>query len=156
MRASKKLFVAVSSAVMTTALVMPSAHAVDVPVVAGPGAYQMGYANRVVLARPEDPLVLINQDVALHTLASEDEGPDDAPWCGPLDPRKPEDPVRNPRRFKIGECPLFYSDLVVPGATMHVAGTEDLEPRVYEFYCTIHSERMVGNLFVLGEDDDDD
>lgn len=124
----------------------------DVPVVAaGPGASRgVGYATKAMAVRVGDRPSLVNLDVVWHDLVSSDAGPDDRPWCLPLDPSKPEDRVTNPRRYPLGQCPLFWSDAATAaGGRSVVEGLEAVVPgRVYEFRCTV-VPGMTGNFFVV-------
>lgn len=124
----------------------------DVPVVAaGPGASRgAGYATKVMAVRVGDRPSVVNFDVVWHDLVSSDAGPDDRPWCLPLDPSKPEHPATNPRRYPRGQCPLFWADAATAaGGRSVVEGLEAVVPgRVYEFRCTV-VPGMTGNFFVV-------
>jgi hypothetical protein len=146
MRAAR---VAIAAAVLAGAS-MP-ARAASTAIVAGPGSTSTGsgYTTQVVVTQAGDPLRLINADLfGLHDARSVVAGSDDASWCGPLDPAKPEGPA-NPRRYARGACPLFFADLAVPlGGTSPVLGTDRLEQgRSYAFTCEI-TAGMRGLLIV--------
>lgn len=107
-------------------------------VVAVPGSARVGrYALPLVVLAPGDAPEVVNADINWHDVVSSETGPDDRPWCAPLDPAKPEGPA-NPRRYPLGSCPLFWSVGALPlGGTSRVYGLDAPEPgRVYAFHCT--------------------
>ncbi len=102
-------------------------------VVAGPGAFQAGYATPVSAVAPLGGLTFHNLDVPPHNVVALDAtGPDENPWCDP---------------YPTGECPAFWSELVGAGETAEVVGVDALDPGTYEFYCTVHPW-MTGTLLV--------
>lgn len=129
------------------ALLIPSsASAVGTPViVAGPGGTTVGYTQPVAVAQPGDKIDLIVADVAPHDVVSREMGPDTAAHCS--EDANPAPGVQ--RRFKLGECPVFWSRLVGAGTVTPVRGLENIESgSIYEYYCTIHSN-MVGQLVAI-------
>lgn len=120
-------------------------------VVAGPGsAKAAAYATPVAVVQVDDQPVLANTDINWHSLAAVQTGPDDRPWCTTLDPARPESPA-NPRRYPLGQCPLFFADAAAPlGGASTVFGLDEglvTAGRVYAFRCTIVAG-MTGNFFV--------
>lgn len=127
----------------------PGARAATPAVVAGPGSAEAkSFATPFTVVRPGDAPALVNADINWHGILSEEQGPDDRPWCEPLDPSLPESPA-NPRRAPIGECPLFAADFATPlGGVVEIAGLEDAAPgRVYSYRCTFVTG-MTGTLIV--------
>jgi plastocyanin len=105
-------------------------------VVAGPGAFQAGYATPVALAGPGVGLTFHNLDLPRHdVVAHHAYGPDDNPWC---------------EAYPAGACPAFWSPLVGLGESAEVLGLDQLETGVYEFYCTAHPW-MHGTLVVADD-----
>jgi len=108
-------------------------------IAAAPGSMQAGsFATPVVPMLAATTLTLTNLDAAYHSIASEAIGSDDASWCGPRNP-DPEGPG-NPRRYALGACPLFWSDLALPlGGSRPVLGIDMLQPgRAYGFVCGVY------------------
>lgn len=102
-------------------------------VVAGPGAFQAGYATPLTLAPPDGGLTFHNLDLPRHNVVAHHEtGPDDNPWCD---------------SYATGECPAFWSPLIGVGDTTDVRGLDALDVGTYEFYCTLHPW-MEGTLVV--------
>jgi plastocyanin len=122
------------------------AQAVGTPVIiAGPGGATVNYTQPVAVAQPGDDIDLIVVDIAPHDVVSIAKGPDTAPHCS-------EDSNPAPgtqRRFPLGHCPVFWSELVGAGTITPVRGLENIEPgEIYTFYCTIHSN-MEGQLIAI-------
>ncbi len=73
-------------------------------------------------------------------------------WCGPANPKERTHPVRNPRRFPIGKCPLLWSPAItmtVGAVQTKVFGTENLESgTTVDFFCTVFPN-MKGTVIVL-------
>jgi hypothetical protein len=138
---------------LAAAPLQPPAQALTAPtvpaVVAGPGsADAASYATPLVTVRPGDGLSLVNTDISWHALVSVELGADDQPWCGPLDPSRPEGPA-NPRRYPLGQCPLFLADPApgLGGVSPVVGLGAVVANRVYPFRCSI-VPGMAGNLIV--------
>ena len=145
-----KALAAIAMTALTVGLMTPAQAQPDTAIVAGPGASRArSFATPVMAVRPGDKTLLVNLDVIWHGIESEDMGPDDRPWCELVDPDLPEDPLSNPRRKPLGECPLFWADAAVVGGTSTVQGLEGVTSgRVYAFQCTTTSG-MAGDLFVV-------
>jgi hypothetical protein len=127
----------------------PPAQSAGISVVAGPGGASAGrYLTPIVVIAPGQDVALVNTDIYWHDLVSDEVGPDDREWCTPLDPSKPEGPA-NPRRYPIGQCPLFWAQGTLPlGGSTPVYGLDGVAPgRVYAFHCTLVAG-MTGNFIV--------
>lgn len=114
-------------------------------IVSGPGdTYKPVFTQPVVVIDADDAVTLVHADpTGLHDVVAKTIGSDAAPHCG-------ED--ANPflpgiqRRFPLGACPIFWSDLIGAAQTTPVRGTGNVAPlTVYEFYCSIHTN-MIGRL----------
>lgn len=129
---------------------LPAAGAADSAIVAVLGSARTGqFATPFMAVEAGSSPKIVNGDIVWHGIESEEVGPDDQPWCVPLDPSLPADPVSNPRRKPLGACPLFWSDYAVVGGTSSVIGLDDVTPgKVYAYTCTV-VPGMGGNLFVL-------
>lgn len=55
------------------------------------------------------------------------------------------------RQSKADGKPLFASEIQDGGQSGEVAGTADLQPGQYEFYCSLHASSMKGTLTVTGD-----
>jgi hypothetical protein len=112
---------------------------VSASVVAGPGSGRAGrYTTDTVPLVRGAGASLVNADITWHDVVSADFGPDDAPWCGVVDPARPESPA-NPRLYPLGRCPLFRAE-GTPGAggSSAIQGLGGLVAgRVYAFRCTL-------------------
>ena len=121
-------------------------------IVSAPASRATTYATPVAVVEPGDELTFLNVEPFPHTVRSVEMGPDDTAWCGPPNPKRPEHPKRNPRRFAKGKCPLLWTPPISPtnGALeSKVYGTENLESgTTVEFYCTVFPN-MTGMVIVL-------
>lgn len=121
-------------------------------IVAVPGSREATYGSPVVVVQPGDELRFINLELFPHDVRSVDMGPDNTSWCKPADAGRPPHPVRNPRQFAKGKCPLLWTlpiTMTVGAVDTKVYGTENLEPgTTVEFYCTVFPN-MKGSLVVL-------
>ncbi|MDX1612230.1 MAG: plastocyanin/azurin family copper-binding protein, partial [Candidatus Thermoplasmatota archaeon] len=105
----------------------------ETTVLAGPGAFQAGYATPAMGVLPGGELTFQNLDIIRHNVVAYGHtGSDDNPWC---------------EEYALGACPAFWTPLIGLGATTSVQGIEQLEPGVYDFYCSAHPW-MVGVLAV--------
>lgn len=129
---------------------LPAADAADTAIVAALGSSRTGeFATPVMAVQPGTKPTVVNLDIVWHGIESEEVGADDRAWCVAVDPKRPEDPVSNPRRKPLGECPLFWSDYASVGGTAPVLGLEGVEAgKVYAYQCTV-VPGMGGNLFVV-------
>ena len=86
-----------------------------------------------------------------HSVRSVAFGPDNVSWCQPWDADRPQHPVRNPRQFPRGKCPLLWSlsiTMTTGAVQTKVYGTKNLKPgSSVEFYCTVFPD-MRGTLIV--------
>jgi plastocyanin len=97
------------------------AQAVGTPVLALPGAFQLGYATPVIVTQVGGMLVFVNADIVPHNVCI---------VYGPLDHR----------------C----SSTVGLGGTATDTPTGDLASgRIYEFFCSIHPDTMRGTLVAV-------
>lgn len=138
-------------AVLTLCAFAAPAHAAAPAIVAGPGSHRATtFTTPLIVAARDDVPLLINADVPFHNLRALDAGNDDASWCGPADPTKPEGPT-NPRRYAIGACPLFFAELTVPlGGSSPVHGLAATETgRTYAFSCEVF-DGMRGLVAIVG------
>ena len=121
-------------------------------VVAVPGSRGATYASPVVVAQPGDELRFVNLELFPHDVRSVEMGPDNTSWCKPADTTRPPHPVRNPRQFPKGKCPLLWTlpiTMTVGAVDTKVYGTENLESgTTVDFYCTVFPN-MTGTLVVL-------
>lgn len=118
--------------------------AADLAIVAIPGSAQARtFATPVVPMIADGGLILTNADAAFHSIRSDAIGSDANWWCGPRN-GQPEGPA-NPRRFPLGACPLFWSELSAPiSGSRPVFGIDALTPgRAYGFRCGVY-ETMTG------------
>jgi plastocyanin len=146
--------IAVASSLATPA----SATQIDVDragspaIVAVPGSRGATYASPVAAVQPGDELRFVNLELFPHDVRSVEMGPDDTSWCKPADAGRPPHPVRNPRQFRKGKCPLLWTlpiTMTVGAVDTKVYGTENLESgTTVEFYCTVFPN-MKGTLVVL-------
>jgi polyvinyl alcohol dehydrogenase (cytochrome) len=90
-------------------------------VAAGPGAATAGYATRTALTRAGRPAEFVNADITAHDVIAKQRG-------------------------KNGK-PVFRSPLVSAGQISPIAGIDQLDPGVYDFYCSLHTN-MTGSLTV--------
>jgi len=134
--------------VVSAGVAATPSQASELAVVAGPGSAQTTFTNQVVVIAQGDSLRLVNADAQFHSVRSDAKGSDSQPWCGPLNPG-PEGPG-NPRRFPIGKCPLFWSDLSLPlGGIQPILGVELAQSGpAYPFACGVHPE-MTGVVIPL-------
>ena len=124
----------------SVALVAAPAPAHAVVAAAGPGAFQTGYATRVVITAKGGPVTFFNGDVADHSLTA-------------ADARLPKRIARKTARcraYSARSCPLFSSPVIAGGQSAEVDGLGRVKPgRQYEFQCVIHNQ-MKGTLVVAG------
>ena len=120
-------------------------------IVAVPGSREATYATPVVVVDRGDELTFVNSEPFAHSVRSVSFGPDNVPWCKPWDAERPQHPVRNPRQFPRGKCPLLWSlsiTMTTGAVQTKVFGTKNLKPgSSVEFYCTVFPE-MRGTLIV--------
>lgn len=128
---------------------MGDARAVSTDIVAGPASYQTGrFATVAAVAQSADEPTFVNADLTLHSVESVLTGSDDQPWCGPVDPSRPEGPG-NPRRYELGGCPLFWSEIVSSRSSAPVLGLEEAAPgATYAFTCAVFPD-MRGLLAIV-------
>lgn len=109
------------------------------------------YTTPVVVAEKGDEVTFYNLEPFPHDVRSVVMGPDDTVWCNPVNPDEPEDPIRNPRQFPLGQCPLLWTppiSMTIGTISTVVYGTENLIPgTTVEFYCTVFPN-MRGTLLV--------
>lgn len=121
-------------------------------IVAVPGSRGATYASPVVIVQPGDELRFVNLELFPHDVRSAEMGPNDESWCRPADAGRPPHPVRNPRQFPKGKCPLLWTlpiTMTVGAVETKVRGTENLKTgSTVEFYCTVFPN-MKGTLIVL-------
>lgn len=131
----------VVAVVLSLAAASVPARAASTSIVAGPGSHRATFTTVLTVASSADRPLLINADIAFHSVRALDVGSDDAAWCGPLDPTKPES-AQNPRRFPLGGCPLFFAELAVPlGGTSPVDGLAATDAgRTYAFVCGVFAD----------------
>lgn len=138
----------VLAAVAAIASALP-ARAAGPVILSGPGSQYSTYSQPVTAAQVGGDLTYVNGDIAFHDVLARDYGSDVKPWCGPPDPSKPEDPIKNPRGFPFGKCPVFWSNLIGLSRMTPVLGTDQLlAGRTYDFYCSLHPW-MFGALVAL-------
>ena len=139
----------VMSLTALAAFALPSsARATGTPViVAGPGSYITNYTQSVVVAQPGDSITYINADVQPHDVIARELGPDTPAFCG-------EDAdMFTPgvqRRYELGSCPLFWTNLISVSGSTPVLGLENIQGggTLYDFYCSIHPN-MRGTLVAV-------
>lgn len=125
----------------------PLAHATSTDVIAGPGSGVSGrYSTVVASAQPGDAPRLWNLDLAVHSVEALSVGSDARPWCGPLDPNRPEGPT-NPRAYSVGKCPLFWATSVANSQSAPILGLDGIAPGSYAFSCALFPQ-MRGLLVV--------
>lgn len=91
-------------------------------VVAGPGAFEAGFATTTVYVAPGSSVTFANGDFVGHQIVSQAvDG--------------------------LGS-PIFSSPLTGSGSTSAVQGVSSLAPGTYSFYCSIHPSTMTGTLVV--------
>ncbi|MGH2729707.1 MAG: hypothetical protein ACRDJI_03780 [Actinomycetota bacterium] len=121
-------------------------------IMAVPGSRAATYGTPVVVVQPGDDLTFVNAELFPHDVRSEETGPDDTPWCNPVNPREPQHRIRNPRQFQIGKCPLLWSpaiSMTVGVLETKVFGTKNLvSGTTIDFYCTVFPN-MRGRVIVL-------
>jgi plastocyanin len=109
-------------------------------VVAGPQAQFYGYLTpAMVVSKASGTLVYTNLDIVRHDVVQDvrkdgvaSKGKD--PWC---------------KRFRRGQCPLFWAPLIGLGESTDVQGLKNTVPgKVYSFYCSLHPG-MRGTLAVV-------
>lgn len=118
-------------------------------VLAGPGSARVArYATPIAVVQVGDRPALTNTDINWHGLVATAVGNDDRPWCTVIDPAR-EESAANPRRYPLGQCPLFKAADVAPlGGTSAVQGLDAVVAgRVYAFRCTL-VPGMTGNFIV--------
>ena len=133
-----RIVVLLCCAIVAVVGAMP-ARAVSTNVIAGPVSSESPFfTTPTVVVEAGDRPVLLNQDIGLHGLESNNVGSDAAAWCGPVDPSFPEGPS-NPRRYQLGDCPLFFADYASTlGGQAPIQGIEALIPgNTYAFVCTV-------------------
>jgi plastocyanin len=121
-------------------------------VVSLPGSRSGTYATPVIVVQPGEKVRFINLDLFVHDVRSKVKGPDNVLWCKPADPREPAHPVRNPRRFPKGKCPLLWTPpiaLTNGVVDTKLYGTQNLKSgSTIDFFCTVFPE-MRGKVIVL-------
>lgn len=130
-------------AALGASVTTPATAAGTPAIVSGPGSTNSTYTTPVAVVQAGDALLYVNADIAPHDVVARTMGPNTAPHCS-------ED--GNPfvtgiqRRFPIGECPIFWTELITATMTTPVRGLENVAPlTTYEFYCSIHAS-MKGTL----------
>jgi hypothetical protein len=120
-------------------------------ILARPGSREATYATPVVVVDRGDELTFVNSEPFAHSVRSVAFGPDNVSWCRPWDADRPQHPVRNPRQFPLGKCPLLWSlsiTMTTGAVQTKVYGTRNLKPgSSVEFYCTVFPD-MRGTLIV--------
>ena len=120
-------------------------------IVAVPGSRSGTYATPVMVVEKGGELTFLNAEPFAHSVRSFAFGPDNVPWCRPWDRDQPRHPVRNPRQFPKGKCPLLWSlaiTMTTGAVQTKVYGTNNLKPgSTVEFYCTVFPT-MKGTLIV--------
>ena len=120
-------------------------------IVAVPGSRAGTYGTPVVVVEKGDDLTFVNMELFAHDVRSVAVGPDNTPWCNPAEPSEPQHPVKNPRRFAKGKCPLLWSlpiSMTVGAVETKVYGTNNLKPgTTVKFYCTVFPS-MQGQVIV--------
>lgn len=114
----------------TAALAAPGSAAPGTIAVAGPYAQVGGYATPTVVLPAGGELSFANSDpLSSHNLVS-----------------------KKTRKVKVGKHrvrkPLFSSPVTGTGGVVTVAGTANLKPGTYEFFCSLHAGTMKGTLIV--------
>lgn len=142
MRRRAAVLGAASAFVLFVGAVPTRAARVGTPaIVAVPGSRASTYATPVVVVQPGDDLTFVNIELFPHDVRSRAKGPDDAAWCNPANPKEPQHPVRNPRQFPIGKCPLLWSPPItatVGAVQTKVYGTNNLvSGENVDFFCTV-------------------
>jgi polyvinyl alcohol dehydrogenase (cytochrome) len=130
-----------SGAAMTPAITDTPAGPVPDPasqVVAGPQAQFSGYTTPVVVASRRGKVTYTNLDIVRHDVVQDPRadgmhGPGTKPWC---------------RKFRKGQCPVFWTPLLGLSDKTVLKGMENVRPgKTYQFYCTLHPG-MKGRLVV--------
>lgn len=111
--------------------------------IAGPGAIQLGYATSTITISKGDTLVFSNLDAFDHNIVHDTAadgfgGKKKVPWCkGSGDGHE-----------HGSLCPVFWSELIGPGASTEVLGLNRVKAgKTYSFFCTRHHS-MKGTLTV--------
>lgn len=124
------------------------ARAAGTPViVTGPGSYVSGYTQPVAVAQPGDEITYVNADVQPHDVVAYEKGPDTASFCDDdIDPFT----AGVQRRYALGKCPIFWSDVISVSKTTPVLGLENIQGggRIYPFFCSVHPN-MEGTLVAV-------
>jgi hypothetical protein len=120
-------------------------------IVAVAGSRNGTYATPVTVVERGEPVSFVNVDLFVHDVRSRVKGPDRMPWCGRVDRGEPLHPVRNPRRFPVGKCPLLWTPpIAVTNGVVEsrIYGTQNLRSgTTIDFFCTVFPE-MKGSVIV--------
>ena len=136
-RKIKTLLVVGSMVAAMTAGAANNAGAAVATVVAGPGAFQAGYATPVVVAPKAAPLTFVNGDIQSHNVVALDK----------FLPKKTAKKTAWCKGYGATKCPVFWSKTGPLGGNTAVEGLAKLKAGQYAFFCTIHPG-MKGTLVV--------
>jgi plastocyanin len=108
--------------------------AIETVIASGPGSFASTYTQPVAVASVSGRLTYVNVDIQGHDVISTVAGPGDQPWCD---------------GFGLGQCPIFWSELIFLGKSTPVLGLSNLQVgETYPFYCSLHGN-MTGTLVAV-------
>lgn len=118
------------AAASAVVLAVPGSAAQGTAVVAGPYAQTAGYATPTIVLPAGSDLSFVNTDpLSSHNVVS-----------------------KQMRKVKVHghvvKKPLFSAAVIGTGGVETVAGTANLKPGTYEFFCSLHAGTMKGTLIV--------